>query len=342
MSDQGVPSGPRGGPLQTRGGAPSAGSVAPGTSPSAVAGGSPAIFRGANDPSGREDELYHPRYSLNAHSPVPYMVAALVAGAAAWWAMDWSKPTLEATDPVRSSEWWTNITGVLLPAEDIRFASYSASRMWITLGLLVLTAILVAVWIGRIGTNLRTGDQPFGSLLPILTFPAWWLLPISIGLTGGAPRSRGDVLLRFLTASGILIAQCLLLRWPTLNRIWRAGRLPYDLASIVLWLPMMIPWLMLFGSNAYSVITVDEGGSLRDSSWQPTETMADWARAATRVTSVAILVLLVVVTVVQHISLRRDRAAVRASKELSRAARVPLLPPGAWRAATGDPRGAPA
>lgn len=324
MSDQGVPSEPRRGPLWSRGSAPSAATASPSPEPAA----SPANFNGATDPTGLRDEMYHPRYSLNAHSAVPYMIVTIALGAAAWWAMIWSEPTRSAPDPVRSSEWWTNVNAVLLPAEEIRYASYSASRMWITIGLLIVTAIAVAVWIGRIGTNLRTVDQPFGSFLPILTFPAWWLLPISIGLTGGAPRSRGDVMLRFLTAAGILIVQCLLLRWPTLNRLWRAGRLPYDMASVLLWLPMMIPWLMIFGSNVFSVLTVGEDESLRESSWQPTETMADWARAGTRVTSVAILGLLIVVTIVQHLALSRDRAAIRASKEQVRDARLPLLPPG--------------
>lgn len=345
MSDPEGPAPTRGGPIWSQGNAASGapGLVpppppaapgpygAPGTAPGASAepGHPPTQFHGGTDPSGAEDELYQPRYSRDSSSPLFYMVGALVMMLAAWWGLRWSTVTASATDPVLSSEWWTNINAVLLPAEDIRFASYSETRMWISIALLLLAATAVILWIGRIGSNLRPGRQPFGSFLPIVVFPAWWLLPLSLGITEGSGRSRGDLLVRYLLALGVLVVQFLLLRWPTLNRIWRAGDLPYDLTSILLWLPMMIPWLMLFASNSYTLLSAGETGRLSDSAWQPVPTMIDWAQATTRITSIAIIVLLIVVTVIQHIGVGEDRAALEASRERSRSQRLPLLPPSA-------------
>jgi hypothetical protein len=245
--------------------------------------------------------------------PVPFMIVALATMAAAWWAVEWSKITPEATDPVRSSEWWVNITAVLLPSEfavtgvDTRVGSYSQFRMWVALGLLILAAVTIALWIGRIGNNVRTGHAPFGAFLPIVAFPAWWLLPLTIGITSDTGRSQSDLLLRFLVAFAMLFTQFLIMRWPTLNRIWRAGRLRYDLASIILWLPMMIPWMMFLASTSFTLLVIGEDERFSDSSWQPTPAMLDWARALTIASSVGILLLLIVVSVAQHLGMAQDR-----------------------------------
>jgi hypothetical protein len=183
-------------------------------------------------------------------------------------------------------------------------------------------------WIGRIGTNLRPGQQPFGTFLPFLAFPAWWLLPLTVGITSEPSRSRADLLVRYLVAFAILFAQFLLVRWPTLNRIWRAGRLPFDPASILLWLPMMIPWMMFLSSTVFSLLAAGERGDLSDSAWQPTDAMLDWARGLTRASSIGLLILLIVVTAVQHRGVAADRAALEASRRASRDNRLPLLPPG--------------
>jgi len=322
MSDAEPPVEVQGGPSWSRNA-----SAAVSSNPDAPA--PPVRALGERERSDLDEELYHPRYSRNSGTALPYLVASFVLMAAAWWAMRWSTVTAAAPDPVRSSEWWTNITSVLLPGEDFRFASYSYPRMWTALALLMTAAAAIFLWIGRIGSNLRSSQQPFGSVLPLLTFPAWWLLPITIGITTDSDRSREDLLVRFLLAFGMLFAQFLLLRWPLLNRIWRAGQLPHDLGSIALWLPMMIPWSMLFLANAFTLLTVGDDGSVADSSWRPTPAMADWARWTTRATSLALLGLLVVVTITQHVGLARDRATAEASRERSRAERLPLLPPGA-------------
>jgi len=239
------------------------------------------------------------------------MVGAAVAMLAAVWAINWSEVGPGATDIVETSEWWTNVHTVLLPAGEGRLASYSELRMWTAIAILVVTALAIALWIGQIGRNLRPGQSPFGTVLPIVALPAWWVLPLTLGATDAFNRSRGDALLRYLIAFGILFTQFLLLRWPFTNRLWRAGRLPYDLASILLWLPMMIPWSMLLLSTSFTLLVTGDGEDPAESIWRPTEAMADWARTITRATEVGVLLLLIAVSVSQHLGIMKDRKEER-------------------------------
>lgn len=292
----------RRGPLRTGGATPSTAVVDLPQKPVYVEG-----VYGATP--GSSNELFAARYSRAGISPIPFLVLALGAMVGAAWTLDWAKLVPGAPDPVHTSEWWTNTTAVLLPGEDLRLGAYSEMRMWVALGVLVTAALLIVLWIGRIGGNLHAGQEPFGSFLPILAFPAWWMLPITVGLTGDGTRSHADTLIRYLVAFGILVAQFLLLRWPTLNRIWRAGRLPYDMASILLWLPNFIPWAMLFLSTSYTYLVIGQDGQLSDSSWLPTTAMLDWARWTSRLSGILFIVLLIVVSIVQQVCMSQDRAA---------------------------------
>ena len=301
-----APVAPRGGPSWMQGG--------PGAvrrPPSVVSSAPPTVYvgeTGSHGPRpGSADELFTARFSRTGRSPIPYGAVALVAAAVAWWAVAQARWDASAPGrPVRS-EWWVNVTAVLLPGQDISLRLYSEQRMWIAIGALVATAVLWAVWIGRIGGNVRQGHGPFGAALPLVALPAWWLLPLALGDTTVAAGSRSELMLRYLIAFAVLFAQFLLLRWPTLNRIWRAGHLPYDLASIVLWLPMMIPWMMIFASNAFTLLAIGDDGDPADSVWLPTRAMVDWAQWTTRLTGIGIVALLVVVSVVQHQGLAADR-----------------------------------
>ncbi len=259
-------------------------------------------------PPRHSDVFFGARYNRNGSSPLPLMVVALGALAAAWVAVVRASETPFGPDAVESSDWWINVTAVLLPGEDLGVGAYSPTRMWTAIGLLVLSGVFMALWMGRIGGNVRTGQGPFGAFLPIITFPAWWLLPLTLGYTANTTRSSSDAMLRYLVAFAMLFAQFLLLRWPTLNRIWRGGHLPYDLASIALWLPNMIPWSMFMLSNAFTYLAVGDNGLIADSSWRATPAMLDWARWTTRLSALAIIVLLIVVSIRQHQGMAQDRA----------------------------------
>lgn len=310
MSDSEIPAGSGGGPRYLQGAA------RPVDLQPAVVAAPAATYRdGTLAVEGRrEDLLFANRYSRTGATPIPHMVVGLFAMAAAAWALSWAEWDRSAPGLPRTSEWWINVTSVLVPAEEVGLGAYSTGRMWVALGVLVGAAVMVVIWMGRVGTNVRAGNSPFGTVLPVIAFPAWWLLPLTINATAGGVRSRSDLLIRYLVAFGILFAQFLLARWPVTNRIWRAGRLPYDMASIVLWLPMLIPWMMLFASNAWTLLIIGDDGELSDSAWRPTETMADWALWTTRASGLATIALLCVVSVRQHQGLAQDRADDEAAR----------------------------
>ena len=298
MADSEAPPPTSGGPKWLQGGG------APGASPSSVLSGAPTLRTGTE--TTRAEELFTARYSRGGITPIPFGIVAIVGMLATWWALGWAEITTDAPDPVFVSEWWVNVFAVLLPSEDVGLGAYSELRLWTAIAIAVATAVAIALWIGRIGGNVRTGLAPFGTLLPILAFPAWWLLPITLGLVEDSSASRSDLLIRLLVGFAILFAQFLLARWPALNRTWRAGQLPYDMASIVLWLPNLIPWSMLYLSSALTVFQRGDDG-LGDTTWEPTPAMEDWANWTTRASALGLLVLLVVVSIRQHVGMRRDR-----------------------------------
>lgn len=292
--------------------------AAPAAPPAVLVPTPRTMFQGGGIRMPQPEDALVTRYSLRASTPLPHLAAMLVLVGAAWWAVDWARWTPESPEPRATSEWWTNVLLVTAPGEDLGFAAWSDQRMWIALSLVAAAWIAFAVLVGRIGTNVRPGGGPFGSLLPLVAFPAWWILPISINVTAEAARGRYDLLIRFLVALGLLVTQFLILRWPTTDRIWRAGRLPYDAASIVLWLPVLIPWMMIIASNLTTVFLVDEGEPASESPWFPTEAMYDWARWTGRATSAGLLVLLVVVAIAQHVGIGKDRADVDATRGADR------------------------
>ena len=287
------------------------GSSAAGSSPSSVLASTPQPD-GRGGPSSAE-ALSTARFNRTGVTPVPYAVVALAGLVATWWGVRWAQLTPDAPEPVEVSEWWFNVFAVLMPGEDVGVGAYSTQRLWIATGIAVAAAVACLAWIGRIGKNVRPGSLPFGTVMPLLAFPAWWMLPVTMGLADGSRSSRSDLIVRFLVGFAILFAQFLLARWPLLNRIWRAGLLPYDIASIVLWLPNLIPWSMLFLSSAYTVFVIDDGGG-GSSSWMPTQAMEDWAVWTTRLSALGLLVLLLVVTGAQHLGMRQDHLDDEASR----------------------------
>jgi hypothetical protein len=247
-------------------------------------------------------------YARRAVTPLPYLAAAVVATVAAWVAIHRVAPGSGETGRIGSA-WYYNLVALIAPWERTSDLVTSRAAEWVTSGLLVLAVGAVVVWIARIGQNVRSGASPFGLVLPLLAFPAWWMLPFTIGSRNLANRTFLDNLTRFALCLALVLAQFVLVRWPALNRIWRAGRLRYDYLSIALWAPMAVPWIMWFASYTFSLASTGEDGHFRDSNWLPTHNMAVWATWTSRACSLGVVALLVAVSVLQHLGIRQDRAA---------------------------------
>ena len=74
---------------------------------------------------------------------------------------------------------------------------------------------------------------------------------------------------------------------------------------------MMIPWSMLLLSTSLTLLVTGDGDDPADSTWRPTEAMADWARNVTRATEVGVLLVLIAVSVSQHLGIMKDRKEER-------------------------------
>ena len=151
-----------------------------------------------------------------APRPLPYLVLSLAAMGGAAWALDWAELVPGATDPVRGSGWWTNVDPVLLPGEDLHLTAYSASRMWLALGLLVLAAVLIGALdrAHRSQPALRAAAVRFGPAASWRSRPGGSCRSRSASPTRGPARPTPMCMLRYLVAFGILLTQFLLLRWP--------------------------------------------------------------------------------------------------------------------------------
>jgi hypothetical protein len=252
------------------------------------------------------------RYARNAVSPLPFAAVALAAGAAAWIAYVRVQPGPGESGKLASG-WWYNTSQLVVPWDFLPWDNFqghvtSSTAEWVSTSLFAIAILATIGWIARIGQNVRAGGLPFGVSMPLLAFPAWWILPFTIGSRNLSNRTFLDNLSRFSLCLAILLAQFVLIRWPGLNRTWRAGRLRWDYLSMGLWLPMAVPWFMLFGSFTFSLASTGEDGTFADSNWLPTHNMEVWATWTSRACSIGVVVLLIVVSVLQDRGIRQDRA----------------------------------
>lgn len=241
-------------------------------------------------------------YLHQAGSPLPYLAASIVSLASAWVMFSWNQGLEQARSP---GNLWSYSTAVLLPYE----ALPGSNDVWsnrLTLAVAVGAALILLLWIGRIGRNVR--GPGFGFSLGLLALPAWFTLPLTIGLENEIDRGYGVFILRTALALMLLIGQYALLRATLLRRVWSASQLPRPGVATLLWLPALVPQAMFLGSGLFTLLAVGEDGSGR-SGWTPTSTMVEVGRWADRASGVAILMLLVVVSVRQHEGIAADRAA---------------------------------
>ena len=256
------------------------------------------------------DERPKPNYSIHATSPVPYAVAALTALIAAIGVVRWaiedvgSRSTAGFTDT-----WWTAITVFVTQTQVYSVVGTDRVRLWWAFAGLVVAGLAVVLWVRRIGQNARADVGVFGSLLVLAAVPAWFTLPLTIAPSASA-ESISVVRLRITLALVVLLGQGLFARWAFTHKIWRAGRLPLEQVAYVLWLPLLTAGTWLYGAALWTSISVDEHGR-GHSKWRPTEAIARAELWTVRGTGLMVFVLVVLVTVRQHLGVRADRALAK-------------------------------
>lgn len=297
--------------------------------PSAPAPAAPAAAGPAPAPGGVLDlDAEAPRpptlsYSRHAVTPVPFALAALASIVALLVAVPWARrgrPDGDLETLRTLNEVWFSVENLLTARLDGSFLR-SPTKATVVLALSAVVAVAVAAWVARLGRNLPLTEASFGAGFAVLGLPAWWTLALTLGTLDDPSPRRIDLIVRLAFAAGLLVIQYVLVRWGLLNRIWRAGRLPYDQASILLWLPELIPWMMYLGSSITTLV-ITEDGDLPADTWRPTPAMVDWGRALSAASTAAILLLLVVVTIRQHVGMAEDRGVDAAAREADRRRRM--------------------
>lgn len=245
-----------------------------------------------------------PRYSRFGRSPLPAMALAVGSSLVAWGVFRWMADgpiTGDSAPPARLTRtFWV----VLAQAEDIVPASHG-SRGWVAMGAALLAAVAVLAWIRRVGQNSRHEAEQFGALLALVALPQWFWLPLV--LPDGTPTDRSDTLLRYSFTLLFMLAQVGVARSVFANRLWKAGRLRFEWAAALLWVPALAAYGWLLGAWCFTLVEIGDDGRGR-SAWRPTELHGDIATWAGRLSYVGTFVLLVVVSGRQHLGLRRDRA----------------------------------
>ena len=91
--------------------------------------------------------------------------------------------------------------------------------------------------------------------------------------------------------------------------------LPLPLLSILTWLPMLAGWTVLLVMDMWNFLELQDGGP-RAVEHRATQTHVDWAGRLNRASWVSLVVLVLVVTVAQHVGIARDhRDLARAEDE---------------------------
>jgi hypothetical protein len=254
-------------------------------------------------------------YSRHAQTPLPYFLGTAVVAAVTTFVVRWAVQPLDAPHSGGlSTSWWDRVQIFYLQAENLQADLTDHGRLtWAAVALTVLAVSLV-VWIRRIGQNAKADSGYFGAVLAVAGLFGWWTLPFYIG---HERPEYGEIRFRLALAALLVLIQAIFARWAFTHKIWRAGNLPFEPIAYLLWIPQMVATFWFAGATAFTMFAVGKHGD-KHSSWRPTEAMARLWQWSTRGTALAVAILLVAVTVVQHIGIAADKAA-RADYEGRRA-----------------------
>ncbi len=251
-----------------------------------------------------------PRYSHFGRSPLPAMAVAAGASLGALAAFRWMQDGATTGDDAPAVRVVRTFWTVLAQGEDVVPGSHGG-RGWVAMAVAVVAAGAVLAWIHQVGQNSRHEAEQFGALFALVALPQWFWWPLVLP---DPAVDRSDTLLRYSFTLLFMLIQVGVARSVFVNRLWKAGRLPWDDLTALLWVPMLAAYGWLLGAWCFTLVEIGDDGR-GTSAWRPTERAEDVALWTGRLSYVGIALLLVVVSVRQHLGLREDRRADAAFHE---------------------------
>ncbi len=245
-------------------------------------------------------------YSSTARTPLPEMVAAVAVMASTFFIIRWALTDVSNPSVGPSTTWWDLVTASILQDRRLSIVDTDGGRVWWAVGAMILSLLVLVLWSRRIGVNNRASGRYFGAVLPLLALPGWWILPLIV--PEGRSPDRNEAITRLAITVLVLVSQALFTRWVFVHKVWRSGELPFEPAALLLWVPLAVAGAWFYGAQLWTIVAQGADGR-GHSGWRPTETMQRGVSWATRGTGIALLVVLIAVTVVQHAGIRRDRRA---------------------------------
>ena len=254
-----------------------------------------------------------PRFSRFGHSPLPHLAFAAFTSVVAWGVIRWMIQGKGGTGQGPPHRLAGIVWAVVLQAAEFNPPG-TGNRVWAGIVAVIVALLAVIAWARRVGQNARHDKDQFGVLLAVCTVPLWFWLPVV--LPDRAPTNLVDALLSgtrsdaLLRDSFTLIFMVVLVgigRFVLVHRIWKAGNLPFEILATLLWLPMLAAYCWLIAATCFSLVQMGDDGDLSKSRWRPTELHAQLATQTGRLSYIGIVVLLVVVSFIQHLGLARDR-----------------------------------
>ncbi len=267
-------------------------------------------------PAGTRAASIERRFGRDARTPLPEVALVALAGVLVYGLARFMARTPAGQTGGPSSRLQSAIDGLILQGE--RAWTYRAGdRAWAVVLGLVLATIAVAALLRRLGLNAPVQDR-FGVALALGALLTWWTLPVTLI---DKVQTVDGALARQCLAFALLLVNILVLRAWLASKLWSAGHLPGSIVSIVTWVPMLVGvgWLLIV--DIWGLFELQDQGR-RGVKHRVTPTISDWALRLNRASWVSLVVLVLVVAVVQHLGISRDRRDQARAEEEDREAGI--------------------
>ena len=239
------------------------------------------------------------RFAESARSPLPLATVALAAIVA-----------VVACGVVASSKASGTISDV-----DIETGSMVA-----LVGLAVVALVASIAWLRQIGVN----DRSFGLPLVLLSCVPWESLALWSDDHGS--RTVEGLMAQVAFAIVVMLVAGFFLRRIMITKIWYAGGLPAPVLSILLWLPQLALTVTVLATALVNMAGAKTRTSttafyqFTQTTWDPVSpALVSITAVVAAVSALAAFLVLLTVTIAQHIGVRRDQAARRRAREVNAA-----------------------